>query len=119
MRQIESIEDLDAFVGDTEKAPLVLLKHSTRCPVSTQALTQYQSFVTQSGEKNHAYLDLIAFREVSNAIAERTGVTHKSPQALLYFQGKVTWHDSHFNITVESLTSAVSACTKADDSTPS
>ncbi len=46
-------------------------------------------------------------RAVSNAIAERLGVRHASPQALLVRAGGVRWHTSHLAITVAALQAAV------------
>ena len=43
------------------------------------------------------------------AVAEKTGLRHESPQALLLKDGKVVWHESHGSIRVESLNQAVSA----------
>ena len=48
-------------------------------------------------------------REVSNAVAEKTGVRHESPQALLLRDGEVVWNASHGAITVESLAGALEA----------
>jgi bacillithiol system protein YtxJ len=49
------------------------------------------------------YLDLIAYREVSNYIASEFGVDHQSPQALLIKDGKCTYNASHLNIRVADL----------------
>lgn len=42
-------------------------------------------------------------RAVSRHIAEKTGVTHQTPQALLVRNGEVLWHDSHGAITEDRL----------------
>jgi bacillithiol system protein YtxJ len=44
---------------------------------------------------------------LSNAIAERFGVRHETPQALLIKDGRVVWHASHWSITSDSLTEAL------------
>ncbi|MEM7357326.1 MAG: monothiol bacilliredoxin BrxC family protein [Acidobacteriota bacterium] len=46
-------------------------------------------------------------RDVSNEIAQRTGVKHESPQALLMRDGTVTWHASHWSIQAEALQEAL------------
>lgn len=52
---------------------------------------------------------VIEERPVSLALAERVGVKHESPQALLIKDGRALWHDSHRAITTEALVSAVTA----------
>jgi bacillithiol system protein YtxJ len=49
------------------------------------------------------YLDLIAHREVSNAIAERLHVAHESPQTLLVYKGECVLDQSHNGIAVTEL----------------
>jgi bacillithiol system protein YtxJ len=41
------------------------------------------------------FLDLIAYRNISNAIATRYGIEHESPQLLIVQGGKVIFHSSH------------------------
>jgi bacillithiol system protein YtxJ len=42
-------------------------------------------------------------RSVSNAIAERTGIRHESPQAILLKGGEVVYHASHYDVTAEDI----------------
>ena len=44
-------------------------------------------------------VDVIRNRDVSNAIADETGVLHQSPQAIVIKNGEVTAHTSHYDIT--------------------
>jgi len=44
------------------------------------------------------FLDLIAYREVSNTIAEKFGVEHQSPQLIVLKDGKVVANSSHNSI---------------------
>ena len=106
MKILSSISDLDEALKS--ESPVMLFKHSTRCPISTFADDNYKKFVDESNsDVLFTHLDLIAHRDVSNAIAERTGVTHQSPQAILLVDGKVTWQATHTAITVEALSDAV------------
>ena len=45
-------------------------------------------------------------RPVSIALAERTGVRHESPQALLLRDARVVWHASHYQIHLTALEKA-------------
>jgi bacillithiol system protein YtxJ len=42
-------------------------------------------------------------RPLSLAVAERTGVTHESPQVICFVGGKAVGHASHHDITVAEL----------------
>ena len=55
------------------------------------------------------YLDLIAHRDVSAAIAERYHVHHESPQVIILKQGDATYDASHTEIAVAELMSEVNA----------
>jgi len=84
----------------------LLLKHSFRCSISDRAFKEYEAF-----RRDHAietgWIDVVADRDLSQWIAEETGVEHKSPQALLIKRGEVVWQASHFDITCESLAAAL------------
>jgi len=56
-----------------------------------------------------AWVRVIEERPVSLAFAERVGCRHASPQAVLVKDGRAVWSDSHWNITVEALTKAVTS----------
>tara|TARA_R110000868_G_scaffold307618_1_gene569277 strand:+ start:46 stop:261 length:216 start_codon:yes stop_codon:yes gene_type:complete len=49
------------------------------------------------------YLDLIAYRSVSNAIASQLGVHHESPQAILLKDGIMVHDSSHNSISVSEI----------------
>lgn len=105
---ITSIEELDQFLASTAERPRYLFKHSTRCPVSTRALDQFEDFLDAAADAAaHVYLDLIAHRDVSNAVAERSGIAHESPQAILFAGGSAVWNASHGRITKASLEGAL------------
>jgi bacillithiol system protein YtxJ len=51
------------------------------------------------------YLDLIAYRSISNELADRLHVMHQSPQVLLVKDGHCTYHASHNQIDTRSIKS--------------
>jgi len=55
------------------------------------------------------FLDLIRFREISNAIAEKFQVHHESPQIILVDAGKVIFHTSHGQISALEIANLVPA----------
>jgi len=94
------LEQLDAIVEASSSRPVLLLKHSTRCSISSTALNRLERSWNAAETNNTLpfYLDLIAHRDISQAIAERFHVEHQSPQALIIKNGTCVYHASHFDI---------------------
>jgi bacillithiol system protein YtxJ len=90
-KEITTTEQWQSLLDESKSNPFVLLKHSTRCPVSTNALEEYEQYLAQSPNEAVGYylVKVIESRPVSNQIAEDTGVTHASPQ-MLYINWSVT-----------------------------
>lgn len=53
------------------------------------------------------YLDLIAHRDLSSSISDRTGVRHESPQVLIIDKGECRYHASHMEISAATIQSAL------------
>jgi bacillithiol system protein YtxJ len=100
---LRSLADYDQML----QLPRVLLfKHSPACPVSAAAREEYEAFRIRFPAQATAFVDVIADRAVARGLAERCGVRHQSPQAILFVSGKPAWHASHEAITQASLESA-------------
>lgn len=96
--EIHDIEELDALIEKSNEQPIVLFKHSTTCPIS--------SGVYQEISKADADINLIVVqhsRPVSSAIAERTGIRHETPQAIVLKDEKVVYHASHYDVTADEV----------------
>ena len=94
---LQSIESVQQLFHDSLA---VLFKHSTRCPISMWAKVEFDTFAASyESEGKLYYLDVITYRDISNEIADKTGVAHQSPQVLVLKNGNVIWHASHWNIT--------------------
>ena len=105
MIELKSASDLERALREKER-PVVLFKHSTTCPVSAAADDEYRAFAgSQPDAAIFTHLDLLAYRKVSNSIAERLGVRHESPQAIVVKGGKVAGVLNHHAITGEALAS--------------
>ena len=71
----------------SHQVPCLIFKHSTRCSISSIAKYRIESVWPFSNDELHPYfLDLIAFRETSNAVADHFQVYHESPQAILILE---------------------------------
>lgn len=82
--------------------PVVILKHSTRCSISTMAKGRLDRAVQPDGVDFY-YLDLLAFRPISNRIAELFAVPHESPQVLLIRNAECTYEETHNGIDMDDL----------------
>ena len=100
---LETILQLDEVVALSQEQAVVIFKHSTRCSISRMALKQFENEFDFSDLVQPFYLDLIAFREVSNEIAARFGVVHQSPQLILIKEGKAVYDVSHSDIDAGAL----------------
>lgn len=95
---ITTMEQLEAIHEASFNAPQLLFKHSTSCNISADAWYELQ----QSTFHVH-YLDLLTYRPISNAIAEKYNVIHKSPQVLVIKDGLCIYNESHWRIKNEEL----------------
>lgn len=101
---LNRIEQLDELVENSKTTPVAIFKHSTTCGISRMVLKQFESeYDIPIDALQAVYLDLKAFRAISNEIAERFGIRHESPQLLLLKNGNVVYSDSHGAISVAAL----------------
>ncbi|MBS1594881.1 MAG: bacillithiol system redox-active protein YtxJ [Bacteroidetes bacterium] len=101
---LTDIGQLDEIIRDSARMPVAIFKHSTRCSISAMVKRALERDWTASADTLPVYyLDLIAFRPISNEIARRFEVIHESPQMLLIKEGKVAYHASHSEIDVADM----------------
>ena len=97
--RLTSVNQLDIIDKESFQKPIAIFKFSTRCGTSRMALRQFEGQFEIEDEKVKLYfLDLIAFREVSNEVAIRFQVMHQSPQLLVIRNGNTIHHSSHYSI---------------------
>lgn len=105
---LENIDHLDSILEASHHKPQLLFKHSIRCGISSHALQNLlDEWQLDPENLDSWYLDLINHRAISNAIAEKTGIPHQSPQAILLKNGKVVYHKTHSAIMYKSLVAAL------------
>jgi bacillithiol system protein YtxJ len=100
----ESIEPLEPLLDGREDG--VVFKHSTRCPISRRADGEVGAFLSDHPDVPVHRILVVEDRPVSLAFAERSGVAHASPQALVLRGGRMTWHGSHYEITAKAIAEA-------------
>jgi len=105
-----SVDEIEPLFERSKEQPVFLFKHSLTCPISTAAFREYEKYLTaraDGGGGVHTLVEIQNARDVSAAIAERSGVRHESPQAILLRGGEVAWHASHWDIKSEALATAM------------
>ncbi len=93
---LNSIAQLEDIKAASSGKPQIIFKHSTTCGISRMVLNMFtSSYAIEPGTMDMHFLDLLANRDVSNAVAEKFQVMHQSPQMLIVKNGVVVAHDSH------------------------
>lgn len=106
LEQIEQLVDIDV---QSHQAPVLVFKHSTRCSISSAALARIERSWNEAemSEVQAYYLDLIAHRTTSNAVADHYEVEHQSPQVLVIKKGECIYNESHMGIDYDELKQVV------------
>ena len=99
--ELNESAQLDELFTASDNAPVILFKHSVSCPISHDVYEE----VAPLGEKINLVIVQKA-RAIADAIAEKTGIRHESPQAIILRHGKAVYHASHYDITAQDLENA-------------
>ncbi|MFM2360526.1 MAG: hypothetical protein RLY16_2519 [Bacteroidota bacterium] len=99
---LNSEQQLADIVKASHERAQVIFKHSTRCSISGVAKNRLDK-QEQPATIDFHYLDLIAFRPISQAIAEQFQVHHESPQVLLIKNGACVYDESHMSISMDEI----------------
>ena len=99
---LTKIEQLQEIIDKSANTPQVIYKHSTRCSISQVVKSRLEKEQAPP-EIDFHFLDLIAYRSVSNAIAEQFEVHHESPQILVIRNGACVYDDSHMAINMDDI----------------
>lgn len=103
-------EDLNKVWKVSKSKPVLLFKQSTTCPISAKAFKQYHQFIDETDlDIDFYFVKVRETRDVSNQIAEDTGIEHQSPQIFLIKDEHVLWNTSHSNITREAIQEALAS----------
>jgi bacillithiol system protein YtxJ len=79
-KNLESVEQLEAIIQASYQKPIAIFKHSTRCSISSMAMSRVErNWELLPSDFDLYYLDLLTYRPVSNAIEAQLGIEHQSP----------------------------------------
>lgn len=99
-------EQLKSLVEKSHTRPQVIFKHSTRCSISSTVKTRLERSSALPDIDFH-FLDLIAYRSLSNKIADDLKIHHESPQVLLLKNGDCIFDESHMSIYMDDIAAQV------------
>jgi len=97
-KHLESLNQLNTAVMESNHQPVVLFKHSTRCSVSVMVKRMLESQWSHGNKVTPYFLDLLKHRDISNEIASRFGIHHESPQVVVLKDGQAVHSASHNEI---------------------
>jgi bacillithiol system protein YtxJ len=106
MQPIITPADIDRLIAEPVA---ILFKHSTRCPISARAMGQMSELRAAHAGTRIYVLDVNAQAPLSAAVAERFGIVHHSPQAIVFRDGRPAWTATHFGITAGTLAEQLGA----------
>lgn len=100
-KEITTIKEWENILNKSSDKDQIILKHSTTCPVSTNALDEYNAYLKENPNQNIDYT-LVKVREsrpVSNQIEADLGVKHESPQIIYIKNQEKYWSATHWSVT--------------------
>jgi bacillithiol system protein YtxJ len=101
---LSDLDMLEAALAESLERPVLLFKHSRTCGVSHEALDELRAHLERdTADATYAMITVQSHRQVSDEAADRLGVRHETPQAILIRHGRPVWKASHFRITADAL----------------
>jgi len=88
--EVGSIAELDAVFAKSQLSSQLIFLHDPWCPMSAMAFRQLAGL----GGRVRT-VDVSQAHQLSSVIADRTGIRHESPQAILIAEGSAVWSAAH------------------------
>lgn len=93
---LTTVSQLNEILERSKTKTQVIFKHSTTCGISRMVLKMFNTnYDLPEGQIDLYFLDLHAYREVSNEAGYLFQVMHQSPQILVIRNGVTAAHASH------------------------
>ncbi|GHF34785.1 bacillithiol system protein YtxJ [Deinococcus metalli] len=92
-------EDVDTFL---KEYPLAAVFKAGTCHKTMQGFGVLETFL-QKHDLPVGFIRVVDWRPASNHVAERTGITHQSPQLILFQDGQPQFEVNNWDITPEAL----------------
>jgi len=108
LEELNSIQELDEALDESQNRPVLFFKHSLTCSISTHAFGELKSYLNKADPRiSYKLITVQTARSVSNEAASRLHLDHQSPQAILVRNGRELWNASHYDITASALEKAI------------
>jgi len=104
-KHVTTIQQFEELLQSND--PFVFLKHSTTCPISAAAYSEFLAFASSFENVPCYFLHVQDDRPLSNYIAEKLGVKHESPQLFIIKGGQPVYQTSHFSIKKDAIQEAL------------
>ena len=75
--------------------------------MSAAAWTEFERFVGARPDVASGWIQVVRERQLAQAVAQRTGIRHESPQAILFVERRAVWNASHMAISFAALEEAL------------
>ena len=109
-KQINSLENLEEALTESNDRPVLVFKHSLSCSISAMASRQFDNFlVNPIPGVSYKIITVQNAREASDEFSSRLGIKHETPQMVLVRNGKCVWQASHYFIKPANIEKAIRA----------
>lgn len=93
--KLDNVSQIGELTALSRERSVLIFKHSTRCGISRMTLKRFEAEFDLAEKVTPYLLDLLAYRDVSNAVSFEFDIVHQSPQILLIKDGKCVFAASH------------------------
>jgi thioredoxin 1 len=104
---METVADLATARATSHTRPVLLLKHSAWCGISSSALFAFRRHADAELDVPHWMVTIQSHAPVSEFITRTLHVAHQSPQLILLRAGEAIWTRSHREISRATLQEAL------------
>jgi bacillithiol system protein YtxJ len=99
--------EVDAFLAANSSA--AIFKAGT-CHKTQETFSHVQKHLEECQEVRLGIIRVVESRPASNHVASLTGITHESPQIILFKDGKAVFDRDNWDITDEALAEGLQGC---------
>ncbi|WP_195576048.1 bacillithiol system redox-active protein YtxJ [Paenibacillus sp. 1001270B_150601_E10] len=104
---VQTLEQLQAVIEESNTKPVLLYKHSSQCGSSRVAHSGLNLFISRyapiANQISIYVVRVLEEKHLSAQVTAQFGIPHVSPQILLIDQERVVWHASHQHINSSNL----------------
>jgi bacillithiol system protein YtxJ len=106
---LSDLQMLEEAIAESCERPVLLFKHSRTCGISWEAFDELRLHLERNAQREttNKMITVQSHRGLSDEAANRLGVRHETPQAILLRHGRPVWKASHFRITADELARAL------------